>query len=112
MAKRAIKRTAIGRSDASVVAQRYAEYIQNEINVLGIYLFGSHVNGNTRLDSDIDIAVVSDSFTGDPVDDQTMLLLLKSNVDNRIEPHPFLPCDFTEDNPLAREIMASSIQIA
>ena len=112
MAKRTIKRTATGRSDASVVAQRYAEYIQNEINVLGIYLFGSHVNGNVRSDSDIDIAVVSDSFTGDPVDDQSMLLLLKSNVDNRIEPHPFLPDEFTEDNPFVREIMETSIQIA
>ena len=61
--------------------------------------------------SDIDIAVVSDSFTGDPVDDLTTLLLLKSNVDNRIEPHPFLPNDFTTDNPFVREIVETGIRI-
>ena len=98
--------------DAKAIAQKYAEYIQNEIRIFGIYLFGSHATGNSRKDSDIDIAVVSDSFTGDPVDDQAMLLLLKSNIDNRIEPHPFLPNDFTEDNPFAKEIMKTSIRIA
>jgi predicted nucleotidyltransferase len=106
------KATAVRRSEAPDIARQYADYIQNEIHIIGVYLFGSHVNGNIRADSDIDIAVVSDSFTGDPVEDQSMLLLLKSNVDNRIEPHPFLPSDFTEDNPLAREIMETSIRIA
>ena len=107
-----VEGTIISGSDARIIASRYADYIKNEIRILGIYLFGSHVNENNRIDSDIDIAVVSDSFTGDPVDDQTLLLLLKSNVDNRIEPHPFLPCDFTEDNPFAKEIIETSIRIA
>jgi predicted nucleotidyltransferase len=106
------KGTVVRRNDAPDVARRYADYIQNEIHILGIYLFGSYANGYYRADSDIDIAVVSDSFSGDPVEDQSMLLLLKSNVDNRIEPHPFLPDDFTEENPFAREIMETSIRIA
>ena len=101
----------ISGSDARVIARKYAEYLQKEIHILGIYLFGSYVSGNNKTDSDIDIAVVSDSFSGDPVDDQTMLLLLKSNIDNRIEPHPFLPRDFTENNPFAKEIMETAIRI-
>ena len=106
------ERTAVNMNEAPDVARRYADYLQRKISVLGIYLFGSYAKGNTRSDSDIDIAVVSDSFTGDPVDDLTMLLILKSNVDNRIEPHPFLPGDFTNDNPFAKEIMETAIRIA
>ena len=105
------ERTSVNISEAPDIARRFADYLQHEIHVFGIYLFGSYVSGNTREDSDIDIAVVSDSFTGDPVDDMTMLLLLKSNIDNRIEPHPFLPDDFTEANPFAREIMETAIRI-
>ena len=105
-------KTSAGMSDAPDIARRYAEYLRQEIHVLGIYLFGSYARGNIRADSDIDIAVISDSFTGDPVDDLTTLLLMKSDIDNRIEPHPFLPADFTRDNPFAREIMETAVRIA
>ena len=106
------KKTVVNMSGVSEVARRYADYIQNEIHVSEIYLFGSYVRGNIHVDSDIDIAVVSDSFTGDPIDDLTMLLILKSRIDNRIEPHPFLPEDFTTDNPFVKEIIESGIRIA
>ena len=111
MAKKTVVSGNKAGNEAGIIARKYAEHLQNEIRIVGIYLFGSHVSGDNKIDSDIDIAVVSDSFTGDPVDDQSMLLLLKSNVDNRIEPHPFLPCDFTEDNPFVKKIMETSIRI-
>ena len=98
-------------SEAPDIARKYAEHLQPKIRVLGIYLFGSHAKGVAHVNSDIDIAVVSDSFTGDPVDDLTTLLLFKSEVDNRIEPHPFLPADFTDANPFAREILETAIRI-
>jgi len=106
------ERIAIEINEAPDIARRYADYLQSEINVLGIYLFGSYAKGTTHADSDIDIAVVSDSFTGDPVDDIANLLLLKSEVDNRIEPHPFHPDDFTRENPFVREILETAIRIA
>ncbi len=36
---------------------------------------------------------------------------LRREVDKRIEPHPFLTSDFTENNPIAREIMETGIRI-
>ena len=99
-------------NEAPEVARKYASHLQNELRVSDVYLFGSYVRGAAHRDSDIDIAVVSDSFTGDPIDDLTTLLLLKSKIDNRIEPHPFLPKDFTRDNPFAREILETGIRIA
>jgi len=98
-------------SEDTDIARRFADYLQREIHVFGLYLFGYCARSDARVDSDIDIAVVSDSFTGDPVDDMAMLLLLKSKVDNRIEPHPFLPDDFTEANPFARAIMETAVRI-
>jgi predicted nucleotidyltransferase len=98
-------------NEAPEIARKYADLLRLRIHISGIFLFGSSVKGTAHLDSDIDIAVVSSSFTGDPVDDLTTLLLLKSEVDNRIEPHPFLPDEFTDDNPFVREIMETSVRI-
>lgn len=36
---------------------------------------------------------------------------LRREVDTRIEPHPFLVSDFTENNPTAREIMETGVRI-
>jgi len=106
------ERTVVNINEAPDIARRYADYLQRKIHVVGIYLFGSYTKGTAHADSDIDIAVVSDSFTGDPVDDLTILLILKSEVDNRIEPHPFLPGDFSSENPFVREIVETGIRIA
>ena len=106
------ERNIVNMNEAPEVARKYADYLRRELRVSEIYLFGSFAKGVTHRDSDIDIAVVSDSFTGDPVDDLTTLLLLKSSVDNRIEPHPFLPADFTRDNPFAKEIIETGVRIA
>ena len=106
------ERKPINMSEAPEVARKYADYLRHELHVLEIHLFGSYVRGVAHRDSDIDIAVVSDSFSGDPIDDLTTLLLLKSMIDNRIEPHPFLPKDFTRDNPFVNEILETGIRIA
>jgi len=37
--------------------------------------------------------------------------VLRREVDTRIEPHPFLTSDFTENSPIAREIMETGIRI-
>ena len=35
----------------------------------------------------------------------------RRHQDLRIEPHPFLPSEFTEENPMAREVMRTGIRI-
>jgi hypothetical protein len=52
-------------------------------------VYGSYVRGPFTDDSDIDIAVVVDGFSGDLVEDTIKLMKIRRNVDNRIEPHPF-----------------------
>ena len=93
------------------IARRYADALQKEFDLLGLYVYGSYAKGTQRADSDIDIAVVADAFTGDTVEDTWHLMKLRRGVDIRIEPHPFLPSDFTEANPAALEVMRTGIRI-
>ena len=60
------------------------------MNFRKAYLYGSSVRGNFNQDSDIDLAIVSDDFTGDVIDDGLLLMCLRRNIDSRIEPQPFL----------------------
>lgn len=87
------------------IAQQYADVLrEKKMGMTGIYLFGSYVNGTAREDSDIDLAVVFDSFV-DSFDMQVELMKLRRGVDVRIEPHPFRAEDFTAANPFACEIL-------
>jgi predicted nucleotidyltransferase len=93
------------------IALQYAQILKSEFDVSDVFLFGSTVYGNADSDSDIDIAVVSDEFTGDVIEDTFRLMKLRRNIDMRIEPHPFLQKDFTESNPFAREIINTGISL-
>lgn len=94
------------------IVEKYAEQLKENMDVKGVYLFGSFVRGGFDEDSDIDVAAVSDEFNGDLVDDTLKLMKFRRNVDNRIEPHPFLVKDFNENNPLVKELLSNNIKIA
>lgn len=94
------------------VIQRYLKVLEkNKIRVKEAYLFGSHIKGGFDKNSDIDLAVVSDDFIGDCIDDQFLLMRLRRKVDISIEPHPFLSKDFTDSNPFAREIIKTGKRV-
>jgi len=93
------------------IAHQYYEAIKEEIKVNSLYLFGSYAKNNANNDSDVDIAVVSNDFSGDPVDDLVFLMSLRRKVNLKIEPHPFLPVDFNRSNPIASEILNYGIKI-
>ncbi len=90
---------------------KYVEQLKKEYNIKGIYLYGSYAKGNNSEDSDIDIAVVSEDFTGDMIEDTFRLMKLRRKVDYRIEPHPFVATEFNENNPNAREVIQTGIKI-
>ena len=52
-----------------------------------VYLFGSYAKGTANKDSDIDVALVVNSFKGDYFDVIPPIWLLREKVDFRIEPH-------------------------
>jgi len=93
--------------------RRYVEELKaRHIRAERVYLFGSYVSGLATDDSDIDVAVVSEDLTGDCIEDRVRLMRCRWDVDLRIEPHPFRPEDFNDDNILAAEVLRTGIRVA
>ncbi|KJS23385.1 MAG: nucleotidyltransferase [Clostridiaceae bacterium BRH_c20a] len=94
-----------------LIASQFAELVRSEMNIKSVYLYGSVVKGTNTEDSDIDIAVIGDDFSGDPVEDTLKLMKIRRKVDNRIEPHPFKSSEFNKTNPFVAEIITTGIKI-
>lgn len=65
---------------------RYAEAVRNMLNPNAIILYGSYVNGEPTDNSDIDIAVIMNHFSGDRLETSSKLWGLTWDIDDRIEP--------------------------
>ena len=95
------------KKQAYEVAKRYADFLRKtKSGVKKVYLFGSYVKGTASENSDIDLAVVFETFL-DSFDMQVELMKLRRRFDTRIEPHPFRDVDFNLSNPFASEILTS-----
>lgn len=76
------------------------------------YLFGSFVKGKMTQDSDIDLALIfKDLDDSKRFDLQVQLMLLASQIDSRIEPHPISHKDFETGNPFVIEIKKTGVEI-
>jgi uncharacterized protein len=84
---------------------------ENNISVEKVLLFGSGMEGTSREDRFIHIAVISPSFGGDRYSDRRLILPLRRGIDSRIEPIPFTPKDFAEGGILIDEIMSTGQEI-
>ena len=67
--------------------EQYAEAVTKEFSPSAIVLFGSHVNGSPHEDSDIDVGVVFNGFTGDWWKTSARLCKLRRDISFDIEPH-------------------------
>jgi uncharacterized protein len=76
------------------------------------FLFGSYAKNNQKPESDIDIALIIDNLRdSDKFDLQVHLMLLASQFDSRIEPHPLSKQELFSDNPFLQEIKKTGIEI-
>jgi predicted nucleotidyltransferase len=100
------------RRNVEKIVQDYAYRLQKELKLRGIHIYGSFVNGNATEDSDIDVAVVADDFTGDQIEDTLRLMKIRRKVDVRIEPHPFQSEDFDLNHPHAKDILENGIEVS
>lgn len=75
------------------------------IPVSGVYIFGSYAKGTADIYSDIDVCVISKKFGFDRQKERVLLMNIRSDRDDLIEPHPFSPEDFSNPfDPLASQI--------
>lgn len=97
----------------SVILQlrRFAEELrQQHVPLRQIILFGSFARNEQHEYSDIDVALIADTFTGAAfIDIKPFVHILVKHVD--IEPHTFSPEQFTDWNPFVQEIKRTGIVI-
>ena len=94
------------------IVTRYIEELEkNKIHIMEAFIFGSHVKGKAKPESDIDVALVSEAFTGDRFEDRRKIVPFRRKIDNRIEPIPFKPEDFNNGGTLAEEIRRTGVSI-
>ncbi|MDI6891353.1 MAG: nucleotidyltransferase domain-containing protein [Thermodesulfovibrionales bacterium] len=94
------------------IVKRYIEELgKNQIPISEAIIFGSHAKGISRPESDIDIALISDVFTGDRFEDRRKIVPFRRKIDSRIEPIPFKPEDFNNGGALAEEIKRTGVII-
>ena len=95
-----------------IIKKYINELKRNNITVDEAILFGSFVKGTAREESDIDVALVSDSFTGDRFDNRRRIIPLRRAIDNRLEPMPFSRERFAEGGALIDDIKGTGIRVA
>ncbi len=88
-----------------IVIKKFIDYLKKEgIKINKVYLYGSYASKESDEFSDIDIAVVSPDFTENRYKERLRLMKIASKIDKRIEPVPFRPEDFNDNDPLVWEI--------
>lgn len=92
---------------------RFLELLkENHISVQKSYLYGSYANGTYNEWSDIDLAIISDDFSGNSFLDKVNLIDIIFQSGKDISPMPFKSEDF-ENSPFARdEILKKGIKIS
>lgn len=104
------------------MAQISAELIDNiklfakelesrDFTVSQVFLYGSYAKNQENDWSDIDLAVVSDDFTGNRMIDYDIFADAILKVDRSIEPIPYKTEFFTPDNPFVQEILNTGVRI-
>ena len=68
------------------IVQQYANVVTKVLSPVAIVLYGSYAKGDAHDDSDIDVAVIFDGFTGDWLKTSSMLWRLRRNISFDIEP--------------------------
>ncbi len=82
-------------------------------NLENAYLFGSFAKGQQSKESDIDLALIfKDLESSERFNIQVQLMLLATQIDSRIEPHPISSTDFYSNNPFVTEIQNTGIKIS
>ena len=91
--------------------KEFVKDIKNKIHVKSAYCFGSYVTGKSTPYSDIDVAIISDDFTGFKFEDRQKInpYILKHNIN--IEVHPFTLQELREKTPFLQAIIASGKKI-
>jgi uncharacterized protein len=83
---------------------------ESDIIIQKAILFGSYVKKSFNEFSDIDLALVSSNFSGNPYLDNEMIRDAKFAASYNLEAHTFTIEEFNESNYFVREILKDGIE--
>ncbi|MCX6719359.1 MAG: nucleotidyltransferase domain-containing protein [Candidatus Taylorbacteria bacterium] len=95
------------------IVKRYTDSLKNYgFSLDAVYVFGSQIKGTMKKWSDIDVAVVSPFLRENNEEKRFMLWKLRRDIDLRIEPHAFMPEDWSNDSdPMVYEIKKTGLRV-
>ncbi len=102
---------AIPNTIQSIINQFLKELANNNIAIEQAVLFGSYAQGTFNEWSDIDLAIVSKAFVGERFEDRQKIRRIKLKVSSDLEPLPYRPEDFNDNNPFVKKILETGIKI-
>lgn len=104
--------TIINYDDALSTGKRFASKIRSEIdNNAQVVLFGSCAKNKATERSDIDIAVISEKFGHDIMENFARLTVLAYGINTAIEPHPFTIDGWKDNTPFILEIQKTGVEL-
>lgn len=89
--------------------EQYAQEVIKAFSPMAILLYGSYAKGDATENSDIDVAVVFNGFTGDWLETSTKLWRLRRNISDDIE--PILLDGLTDTSGFVSEVMKTGQMI-
>ena len=66
--------------------KQYKKLLSKHMTFEDLILYGSYAKGNAREDSDVDVAIVVNTLSGDYFSTRPLLWKIRREVDDRIEP--------------------------
>jgi len=91
------------------ILQKYKKILSKHMTFDQMVLFGSYAKGNAHEESDVDVAIVVQSLSGDFFSTRPLLWKIRRQVDDRIEP-VLIETDYDDSGFLA-EIMKTGVVI-
>jgi uncharacterized protein len=93
------------------VKKYLARLEENKIHIEQAILFGSYAKGNFNEWSDIDLALVSNSFQGLRYNDIEKIRKYKYDIDYSISPIPYTVKDFNDEDLFIKNIKETGIKL-
>lgn len=95
------------------IIEDYLEELKPEIKIEKAILFGSYAKGNYRIDSDIDLAIFSDSFEDmDRVESIKLLLKIARRYRGiDLQPIAFTSQDYQERLGIVEDVLRTGIEV-
>ena len=98
------------KNEAIEIVRQYKMLLAKHFDLESVYLFGSFAKESSSEDSDIDVAVIVNSISGDFFDVNPFLWKLRRQVDDRIE--PILIDKNNDSSGFLEEIIKTGIKIS